>query len=278
MMRRLIYRPSTTASKLGAVIIGSVRADLLEDSCKGCRHFIRRRKGGRSCYAWRGYSLMAYRAMAKAIARRQHQAAQAHPVHYSDTPTPPAYTLRAAIASRRWDARYIRLTMIGDASICTDNELADVKAQAEAAALGVLGYTAQWATRGQDRPVMRGMLLASTQTDTATDAAHRSGWVVAQTVDAQRFADAMDDGHITTDGGQRLALCHHQSATLSVRLPPTCNSCGLCAVPNMKASGYDGVAFASHGPTPHGRAWTRLVKAARAAISPTPTPTTEQTQ
>ena len=33
----------------------------------------------------------------------------------------------------------------------------------------------------------------------------------------------------------------------------------------MRASGYDGVAFAEHGPTSHGKAWTRLVAAARKA-------------
>ena len=256
--RALVYRPSTTAAKLGAVVVGSVRADLIEDSCHGCSHFVKDRKGGRSCYAWRGYSLMAYRAMAKAIAKRQAAA--------GNNETPPAYTISGAIAARRWNARYLRLTMIGDASIATDHELADVKAQADAAGLGVLGYSAHWATRGRDRPIMREMLLASTQTDGATRRAVARGWAVAQTVNAQRFADAMPAGHITTQGGQRLKLCDHQVAVLDVTHPPTCNACGLCSVPNMHASGYDGVAFAEHGPSSHGRAWTRMVKAARAAV------------
>lgn len=262
----LVFRPSTTASKLGAVVVGSVRADLLEDSCHGCTHFVKDRKGGRSCYAWRGYSLMAYRAMSKAIARRQHRAANAHPVHYNNTPPPLYYTLRGAIAARQWNARFVRLTMIGDGSIANDHELADVKAQADAAGLGVLGYSAHWATRGRDRPIMREMFLASTQTDGATRRAVARGWAVAQTVSAERFDKAMFRGHIVTQGGQRLKLCDHQVAVLDVKHPPTCNECGLCTVPNMHASGFDGVAFAEHGPSSHGRAWTRIVKAARAAV------------
>jgi hypothetical protein len=254
---RLVFRPTTTASKLGPVVVGSVRAELLEESCTGCAHFIKDRKGGRSCYAWRGYSLMAYRAMAKAINRRKAAA--------KTDKTPPAYTLRGAIAARQWDARYVRLTMIGDASVCTDHELADVRQHAAENNLGVLGYTAHWATRG-DRPIMRNMFLASTQTDGATRQAVSRGWVVAQTVDAQRFADAMPAGHITTASGQRLRLCDHQAAVLDVKHPPSCNECGLCSVPNMTASGYDGVALAAHGPSTHGKAWTRLVKAARAAV------------
>lgn len=256
-VRRLVWRATTNTSKTGDVPTAFVRDEDAAASCKGCRHFVRRKTGGRSCYAWRGRVVQGYRSMSKAIARRKAAAG-------NDAP-PPAYTLEAAIAGRKWNARYVRLTAIGDASICSDHELTEVREQADAAGLDVLGYTAQWAMRGRDRPVLRSMLLASTQTDTATRRAAAAGWMVAQTVDAQRFADAMDAGHITTAGGQRLKLCDHQAAVLDVQHPPNCNQCGMCTVRNMRASGYDGVAFAEHGPTLHGKAWTRLVAAARKA-------------
>ena len=212
-VRRLVWRASTNNAKTGRIPTASVREQDAAASCKGCRHFVRRKVGGRSCYAWRGRVLQGYRSMCAAIARRQAAA--------GTDDTPPAYTLDAAVAGRQWDARYVRLTALGDCSVCSDH---------------------------------------------ATRRASLAGWCVAQTVSAQRFADAMDAGHITTSGGQRLKLCDHQAAVLDVQHPPTCNQCGLCAVRNMRASGYDGVAFAEHGPTTHGRPWTRLVAAARNAV------------
>ena len=257
-VRRLVWRASTNNAKPGRIPTASVREQDAAASCKGCRHFVRRKVGGRSCYAWRGRVLQGYRSMCAAIARRQAAA--------GTDDTPPAYTLDAAVAGRQWDARYLRLTALGDCSVCSDHELAEVRQKADAAGLDVLGYTAHWAARGRNRPALQTLVLASTQTDTATRRASLAGWCVAQTVSAQRFADAMDAGHITTSGGQRLKLCDHQAAVLDVQHPPTCNQCGLCTVRNMRASGYDGVAFAEHGPTTHGRPWTRLVAAARAAV------------
>jgi hypothetical protein len=195
--------------------------------------------------------------MTRALRRRQAEA--------GTDETPPAYTLEAAIAGRRWGARFVRLTAIGDCSACSDFELAEVRDAAADAGLGVLGYTAQWSGRGKDRPTLQLLALASTQTDGATRRASLAGWAIAQTVSAERFADALPAGHIETEHGQRLVLCDNQAAVLATTHPPTCNDCGLCTVPNVRRSGFDGVAFAEHGPTARGRAWTQLVKAARAA-------------
>ena len=257
-MPALIWRPTTTTSKTGNVPTAFVRHSVALDSCQGCHHAPKptidnpTRGTGGTCYAWKGRVVMGWRGMKAAEAANPHR-----------------YTLRAALAGRAFAARIVRMTAIGDPTAADPGELHKAFAAIEAEGLTLVGYTALWWKRGNGW--LRSHLLASTGSDGATSRARARGFRVAQTVDADRFAAAMEAGHITTRAGFRLRLCANQAATLrgSPR-PPTCNACQACNPERLERDGYDGEAFARHGPTASGRRWTQLVTAARAALTQEP--------
>ena len=184
---------------------------------------------------------------------------------------PHRYTLRAALAGRTYAARIVRMTAIGDPTAADRDELGEAFAAIAAEGLTLVGYTALWWRRGNGW--LRDHLLASTGSDGATRRARARGFRVAQTVDADRFAAAINAGYIETRHGHRLRLCANQAATLQGNpRPPDCNACRACNPERLERDGFDGEAFAKHGPTASGRRWAQLVTAARAALTQEPTP------
>lgn len=237
----LWWRPETKNSKTGAIPTASVSAARAEESCKGCPMYRKK------CYAWTGNVSRGHKSMTRAQAKNPHR-----------------YTLRAALAARRFSARYVRLTAIGDPTGAPQEELRSAIDAIVAEGLEIIGYTSQWKRLPAYR-WLRSHLLASTHSDSQTRAARADGWHVSQVVSVQRFATAVDEGadHITTKDGHRLRLCPHMVADWKGELKPQCNDCGQCTTRSMQEDGYSGVAFPEHGISPTGRAWHLAVKARR---------------
>lgn len=238
----LWWTANTSNTKTGQMPTAFVRRDIARESCKGCPH------EPRTCYAWRGQMSMGLASMERAHARNPHR-----------------YTLAAALAGRAWAARYARMTAIGDLTAAPPEELRAALQAIDEAGLGLLAYTSRWMHKAHDWLSPR--VIASTITDGATRRAIERGWVVAQTIHADTFAESMDAGHYTTRDGFRLKLCDNMTATLNTERAPTCNDCGFCDARTIHASPFDGVAFPEHGPHQGGRVWTRLVQAARHALT-----------
>jgi len=259
-MTALIWRPTTTTSKTGNVPTAFIRHSVALDSCQGCHHAPKPRPDdptrgtGGTCYAWQGRVVMGWRGMKAAEARNPHR-----------------YTLRAALAGRAFAAQIVRMTAIGDPTAADRAELGEAFAAIANEGLTLVGYTAQWFRK--EHRWLQSHLLASTGSDGATRRARARGFRVAQTVDADRFAAAMDAGYIETKHGHRLRLCANQAATLQgTPRPPDCNACQACNPERLERDGFDGEAFAKHGPAASGRRWTQLTKAARAALTQEQTP------
>jgi hypothetical protein len=169
--------------------------------------FLRPDNGG-GCYAWGGNVSRGANSVRKAADRGK-------PV---DLPTVLDRTPRSA--------KCARFGAIGDPSkVKREKLLTDVEL-VRSVGLKVLGYTHHW--KGEPvTGVLRNTFLASCETiEQAVEAANR-GWLVALA------------GPIYAEG---MVTCPNYT-----RPEIQCNRCGLCDVPTLRRTKFDGVVFPAHG-------------------------------
>lgn len=160
-------------------------------SCAGCPLLASQ------CYAQNGTELFAHSSVIRAADRGRN------------------YSLTAALAGRRRDARYVRFGAIGDPSALGAAAYRQDEQMVRAAGLGVLSYTHFWQTKGW---WLKGRAMASCDTWEEVELATSPGWRAAVHV------PSLDAPVGKTASGKTYALCPAQKTNLRVQ----CNACGMC--------------------------------------------------
>lgn len=217
---RVIWRPTTSNSKLGVVPTATIGETLEETiaSCDGCPLLPTD-----ACFAQKG------------LTRSSLPGLQA--AHAKGAPG----SLRYALAARRVSARIVRISTIGDAGRIDPIEAIDIQRAVASEGLSIVGYTHHWREAGA--AVWRGVLRASCETPADADAAVDAGWTATTLL--PRDAD-VTPGALRTPAGRKIVVCPNQTLEKRGKLLQ-CNECRLCAssvppVIGFLAHGADGVA------------------------------------
>ena len=152
-------------------------------------------------------------------------------------------SLEAALAGCSRQARYARISAIGDAGALPLEVLEREYAQIRRSGLGVLGFTNKWARAApQKREFLRTRFMASTMSMAEADVAVSRGWRATAIV-----APDHPHGHQRTPAGNSAIVCPNE-----IDRSVQCNDCGLC---DVERNPEIVICFRDHGAT-HENAWT----------------------
>lgn len=241
---RILWREQTTNRKTGNVPTAFVGANREESkqSCSGCPLLEK------VCYAQNGAVAFSHGSAVKRFNR------------VGET----QYTLDYALKNRAHQAKYVRVSAIGDAARANPVELREMHDRVRAEGLGWLAYT-----HFQEDALEAGtqdLFCASTSTFEEADAALAKGFKRATVVAPVEIFEE-DKKSWTTPAGHRAFICPAIAAHAKGRRV-TCNQCGMC---DPSRPGAEVVIFPEHGKSPKkrlnqyakaGRAWAKnlLVK------------------
>ena len=240
---KVFWTSSSSNSKTGdlpTMFIGDSKEQTARTCCEaGCPllptdkggPFVRE-KGKNACYAWSGtVQMAAIRLLRKAKT------------------LPSAYKIENALANSSLNARFVRISAIGDPISLTQAQVDEVKNglakhneeyRSKDTALRIIGYTHGW---NQDGAFEKwgDSLMASCHSLEDADKAFDQGWrpALESTFDS-------DPGRIvTTPKGRKLMVCPHLlSEELKPKMLKDCNACGWCAVQDSKFK--MGIVFPNH--------------------------------
>lgn len=206
--------------KTGDVPQAIVGADRQEtwDSCFGCDL----REG--ECYAWHNGTTVNF--MLPALARGLKKSTV-------------RYTVQDAMRRRHRDARYARMTAIGDPARVDREKLLYSIAYVLSEGLGILGYSHFW--RDAENQELKPFLMASCRDPKEADAALDMGWRATAIVPAGQYK--REGARFWTPKGRLGVICPAQTKKGVI-----CNTCGLCANTHRAAKNVPVIGFEDHSP------------------------------
>lgn len=184
-------------------------------------------KGLRPCYAHASSVSWATKSIRKAIEK--------------GTKTIKDYSVKEAFRLSAREARYFRLSSIGDCSILPRETIDMIVETGKKYNLIPLGYTAGWRKRND----LQDVVLASNITQEDADKAISKGWrATCQVPKTTRKT------FVTPDGNLGIVCPEQTQANSGKEVTPrnkiTCNTCGLCAKGNTHPTKYKVIGFYNH--------------------------------
>ena len=238
---------STTQNKktgnIPTIIVGQ-SYDEITSSCRasGCI-LLHKKLGGNGgykelgllpCYAHKGHVSWGTKSILRAIDK--------------GTRTVNDYSIKEGFSNSSRNARYFRLSSIGDASSLSHETINELVTEGEKYNLKPLGYTAS-----KEATHLKEVCLLSCPTIEETDEAISKGWRATTITNPKNW-----DGKRTfkTPKGFSGIYCPEQVQAIKakadgVKVTPrtkiTCNTCGLCSQGNKHTTRYKAIGFFSHG-------------------------------
>lgn len=221
---RLLWLANSTNHKIGRMPQLVVGATLEEAraSCQGCSLLER------DCYAWHNGTVVNFGLKGKVYPGLAKHG-------------PARYTLAWALAHRARSARYVRLTMIGDAARADRAELLASLETIRSHGLQLLAYTHFW--REPANQELRYDFLASCADAEEAEHALALGWRASVVLPFDHYATS-GPRFYSPRSGRSGVVCPAQTKD-----HVTCNTCGLCSNEHRAASRVPMIGFLDHGPT-----------------------------